>query len=186
MQGIEIRMEIRQEKSLLTKINNIVNYRYGALVKQGRNQPNAEYINMEQTTTKTHTITLTDHPPIAIRDDEWPVITYGRFHGSDHENEHRFQANRIWKMDICVREHADGRRIIYAVYDYETGLWGERNVHAKAGVMIDPGVTSDDLVQAIRAVGATISAAVRDAGRDDFEPHVSTAVLDCIAHLGKD
>src|SRR6266705_5049674 len=80
------------------------------------------------TTGKTRTITLTDRPPVTIREDDWPVIARADW----WEGEYEFQSNRTAKLR--VREHADGRRIIYGV---ATSQWqGERDRHA--GVLVVP------------------------------------------------
>jgi hypothetical protein len=61
--------------------------------------------------TKTRTITLTDHAPVKIREDEWPVVAIAKTWTGGNGVE--CQANE--EMSIRVREHADGRRIVYGV-----------------------------------------------------------------------
>jgi hypothetical protein len=80
----------------------------------------------DTTTTKTRTITLTDRPPVTIREDAWPVIATAKWWDNTYES----QANRT--ASVRVREHEDGRRIVYGVSDSQ---WqGESG--AKAGVLI--------------------------------------------------
>jgi len=126
---------------------------------------------------KTRTITLTARPPVKIREDEWPVIAHGKYH--HHDNQYEFQANRLWKMDVRVRQHADGRAIVYGVYDYDTAFRTERGFLAKAGLVVDQGA---DLVDAIRTVGETLADAASEA-EHDFGADISAAVRDCIAEL---
>lgn len=56
------------------------------------------------------TITMTDRPPVRIDTEKWELIASVK----DWDNQHECQANRTWKM--FVREHEDGRRLVYAVY----------------------------------------------------------------------
>lgn len=58
---------------------------------------------------KQRTITLTDARPVKIYEDDWDVIAQA----SSHNGEHESQANYLWS--IRVREHADGRRLVYGV-----------------------------------------------------------------------
>jgi len=127
--------------------------------------------------TKTRTITMTDRPPVKIRESEWPVIGRGEYDRADSPI--RSQANRTWKCTIVVRQHDDGRAVVYGVYDYGTAWQGERNFGAKAGLLLGAG---DDIVGAIHNIGATLTAAADEAGRE-FGPHISEAVRDCIADL---
>lgn len=127
---------------------------------------------------KTRTITLTDAPPVKIREDEWPVIAHGQY--TDHDGEVEYQANRKWRADIRVRRHADCRMIVYGVYDYDTEFQRERAITTRAGELLEPGA---DPVAAIRAVGATLAESTEEAGYAGFRSHISAAVRDCIADL---
>jgi hypothetical protein len=127
------------------------------------------------TTKKIRTITLTDRSPVKIVEDDWPVIAHGSY--SEHDNQYEFQSNRKWKANVRVRQHADGRAIVYGTYEYTTAFQGERDVSAKAGVLLD---ASADKVAAIRAVGQTLAESV---GERDFSPHIAGCVGECIADL---
>lgn len=59
------------------------------------------------TTAKKIEITLSEKRPVKIVADEWPVIA----RADDHDGQVQCQANTEWY--IKVREHADGRRIVY-------------------------------------------------------------------------
>jgi hypothetical protein len=96
---------------------------------------------MTTTETKTCTIILTDRAPVKIRDDQWPLIASAKTHdGGQHEH----QANRTWS--IRVRQHEDGRAIVYAIYGSN---W--QNEHGRrAGALL----TADESIpDAIRRVG---------------------------------
>ena len=79
-------------------------------------------------TTKTRTITLTDRPPVTIREDDWPIIAAAKW----WDNTHECQANRT--ASLRVREHVDGRRIVYGVLD--SRFQHERG--ARAGRLVNP------------------------------------------------
>lgn len=65
------------------------------------------------TAPKTRTITLTDRRPVTIREDEWPLIAIGFEPYGVGER----LANR---HTIRVRQHADGRTLVYGVVNAET------------------------------------------------------------------
>lgn len=132
----------------------------------------------DTTTPKTRTITLTDRAPVKIREDEWPIVAHGSY--SNHDNQYESQANRKWKCDVRVREHEDGRAIVYGIYDYDTAFQGERGFAAKAGALIG---ASTDRVSAIRSVGETLTESAVEAGHEDFVAHISAAVRECVADL---
>lgn len=98
------------------------------------------------TTSKIRTITLTDRAPVRIREDAWPVIARG-WDGDNRAIPH--QSNRQWT--IRVRQHADGRSIVYGVYSSD---W-QGETGCKAGVLLAAGAA---LVPAIHRVGEDIGA----------------------------
>jgi hypothetical protein len=61
---------------------------------------------------KRRVITLTDRAPVRIVEVEWPVIAKAR--ATDNPRI-QSQANRRWWL--TVRAHADGRAIVYGVFD---------------------------------------------------------------------
>jgi hypothetical protein len=117
------------------------------------------------TTTKNKlTITLSDRPPVRIDPEQWPVVASaderpGSFvNGTpkpDYETDH---------YAIKVREHADGRRIVYGSCDAATAWTGSRD--AKAGYLLAPpqplghrdGTSDrdDETIRAIRRVAGAI------------------------------
>lgn len=104
------------------------------------------------TDAKYRTITLTDRPPVRIREDQWPVEASATFH--DYEGQYDFQSFRNWRGWLTVRLHADGRRIVYARYAYETAYQGERDSEVRSGVLLDASASGDDVIRAIHRVNS--------------------------------
>jgi hypothetical protein len=107
-------------------------------------------------TTKKIKITMSERRPLTIVDCEWPVIAKADW----WNGEHRFQAN--YERRIRVREHADGRRIVYGTYDSGGGGVPVGFRGAAGGFLLDkagygrPGVQDERTVRAIRRVAGII------------------------------
>ena len=124
---------------------------------------------IETTTPKTRTITLTDRPPVKIHEDDWPVIARAK----DWDNQHECQANRTWHLR--VREHADGRRIVYGVYG--TQFQGERD--AAGGYLVAATETEAEGGGYMPDTAATITA-IHDVAEIIGAPQLAA---ECIANL---
>lgn len=140
---------------------------------------------MTDTTTKTRTITLTDHPPVTIIEEDWPTIANGDADDDDSYGRGN-RPNREWTRTIRVRQHADGRAIVYGVYDYDTCFQGARGAAAKRGSLLPVAATTDQIIAAIREVGSALadaeeSAAIETAMKD--AARWREAVQACIADL---
>lgn len=110
----------------------------------------------QTTAPKYRTITLTDRVPVRIREDLWPQIAHGNWGDNAAIPS---QSNR--GCDIRVRQHADGRAIVYAT---SWSQWqGARGW--SGGELLAPG---DDIPAAIRRVGSELN---------------EVAVRECIADL---
>ena len=129
----------------------------------------------ETTEAKTRTITLTGRAPVKIVEDNWPIIAHG--HWLDHDNQYESQANRRWRIDIRVRQHADGRAIVYGVYDYDTAFQGEACEVHRVGSLLNAGA---DLPAAIKAEGKALIDRIID---EVLHRHVCDSVDACIADL---
>lgn len=91
------------------------------------------------TTTKTRIVTLSNRPPVRIKESEWPVIADSFW----HDGLIRCQANRTaW---LKVRRHDDGRTLVYG--GRESRWQGERD--KRSGLLIDK---TGDVVAAIYQV----------------------------------
>lgn len=131
----------------------------------------------DTTEAKRRTITLTDRAPVRILETDWPVIAHGSY--AWHDNQHRSQANRTKDINIRVRQHDDGRAIVYGVYDYSTSWQGASGLEVKAGVMCAFGA---DLAGAVREVGEQLIGRLTEHGSEDVA-HVHDAVAECIGDL---
>lgn len=132
----------------------------------------AAHDGLVKAASKTRTITLTGRPPVKINEDEWPRIAKGEH--SDHDNEYEFQANRKWKDGLIVRQHADGRALVYGYSLYDTQFRGESDYAYRGGYLLDAGA---DIPAAIRRVAAEL------VERGAPERLVTVVAHECIADL---
>lgn len=134
-----------------------------------RNQNNERQPTMTTTTTpeKKITITLSERAPVSIKASEWPLIASA----SAHNGEHEFQANRLYRVRVRIREcdpagPAKSRDVlVYALLTAGNGgmFAHEREVRAGYLLTTHPGeeVPQADIVRAIRRAAGAI-------GRDDL------------------
>jgi len=123
----------------------------------------------------TRTITLTGRPSVKISEDDWPIVA--SVSERDWDGEHRCQANITWDWWIMVRQHTDGRVVVYGGYDFSTEYQGDRDYRARAGVYLDqPGT----ICQAIRDVCRELASAESDS---DYTARWRTMAARCIADL---
>lgn len=105
------------------------------------------------TTTKIE-IAMSERRPVNIDPEEWPVIA----RADSHDGQSIHQANNI--RYIRVRQHRDGRRIVYGWQEAGNGGQhvGAHNPHAGYLVAAVDGATADDseTVRAIRRVGGVL------------------------------
>jgi hypothetical protein len=108
-------------------------------------------------------ITLTRRPPVRLREDLWPIIASARRHDGAVE----CQANHRWHL--LVRQHADGRTIVYGSEDSGPGGVCRGYEAAYAGEIVEPGA---DVASAILRVGtdARCSSAMQDECIADLPP----------------
>lgn len=99
-------------------------------------------------------ITMSERRPLSINVEEWPIIARADWHDGQVE----CQANN--ERHIRVRQHADGRRIVYGLQEAGDGgqYAGTRNPE---GGFLLPFISSgvpdeDETVRAIRRVGGII------------------------------
>ena len=112
---------------------------------------------MTATKTKTRTITLTGRRPVTIDEAEWPVIAKASddsWGGGEDWALHN-QASDQGQLDeysLRVRQHADGRAIVYGTYT--EGWNSEHEGLTHAGHLVSAG---DSIENAIESVGVTLN-----------------------------
>ena len=124
---------------------------------------------------KTRTITLTDHAPVSINEAEWPEVASAKW----YEGEIDIQADRT--ATIRVREHRDGRRLVYGVTT--THYQGEHSRRAGYLIPAPAGLTPEQLktgdTDYLGDTAATI-AAIKDVAEAIGYPDLAQ---NCIADL---
>ena len=90
---------------------------------------------------KQRTITLTGRPPVRINEADWLEVARGEYDW--HDGQIRSQANRTLRMLLIVRQHEDGRVIVYGVHDYTTDWQDEPSVTYRGGVLLDADAVND-------------------------------------------
>lgn len=122
---------------------------------------------------KTRTITLTGRAPIKVIEADWPIIaqaTGNSYAGSDYARRsqalHRGECD---KYGLYVRQHPDGRTIVYCVLDAAIRAWSQPAMGEdfRGGELLDG---SDDVAAAIRRVAEAC-------------PLPGSIIRDCIAAL---
>jgi hypothetical protein len=124
------------------------------------------------------TIVLTRRPPVRIESDYWPVIAEAK--DRDFEGQYEFQSFRRSYWAVYVRQHKDGRTIVYATYRYESNWGGERTYAAKRGVLLGDSPSGRDICAAITEICDDIANA--DACGEDAKRWPGLAD-DCIADM---
>ena len=128
------------------------------------------------TSTRTHlTIRLTGRPPVTIEMEAWPIIALATaargpastlialaIHRSDGQIALRSFCRT--RASIHVRQHQDGRAIVYGSYTYESFWKGESSFSAHHGQMVPP---NWDLIPAIEAVAQQLEDARQANGAAD-------------------
>jgi len=102
----------------------------------------------------TLTITLTGRRPVQIAKSEWPMIASNH----EYDGEHECQANRHERIN--VRQHADGRTLVYGVY---STAWANES-DRRRGELLDFG---EDIPTAIHRVAESM----------EFEPAFAECVI---------
>ena len=124
------------------------------------------------------TITLTGRPPIKIEEDDWDVIAQAG--DKEWDNQYEFQANRISKWWVKVRQHEDGRAIVYAGYEYTSNWQNARCYQAREGDLLEGKPSQIDICRAIEDITARIANCEHD-GDDSLR--WATLASDCIADM---
>ncbi len=126
----------------------------------------------------TRTVTLSDRPPVKIDEDAWPVIASAS--DSKHDGQVECQANRKSKWHICVRQHDDGRAVVYATYSYTSNWRNSRDYSAKHGVLLPAGSDSESICASVKEIADRMAVCECDDGDAD---RWKTLADECIADM---
>lgn len=122
-------------------------------------------------------ITLTRRAPVQIIDSEWSFIASSE--DKHFDNQYEFQANRISKWDLDVRQHDNGCAIVYGRYSYDSRWQGANCYNIRGGELLPAGA---DIVAAIERVGEWMHDQVQREKPDDAEVFLRL-VNECTASL---
>jgi hypothetical protein len=103
------------------------------------------------------TITLTGRKPVTITKDDWDVIASAG--EKEWDNQYEFQANRTASFKLTVRQHQDGRAIVYGVHSYNSQYQGEHGRDIRGGELLDKDA---DIPEAIHRVAAELESRMED------------------------
>lgn len=98
-------------------------------------------------------IAMSDRRPLKINDEAWPVIACVFW----YNKQHKCQANT--RARIAVREHADGRRIVYGYDTAGPGGQYAGTINPHAGYLVssrDGRPDDDETIRAIRRVAGVL------------------------------
>jgi hypothetical protein len=126
---------------------------------------------------ETLTITLTGRAPVRIVKEDWPIIASSE--DKDYDNQYEFQANRISRWTLTVRQHSDGRVIVRGIYSYASQLQNSRNYDVRGGELL-PSDTDLSLSEAITRVGAWMA---KQAHYGEDAERWTDLIRDCIGDL---
>ena len=121
------------------------------------------------------TITLTGRAPVKITKDEWPVIASGVNHW--YEGQYECQASRKKSWKLIVRQHADGRTLVYAIFAGTSQYQGEKDENVRAGKMVT--VEGSDTAPIIAAIFEVAEDMRARSGQEEF----ARIAHECIADL---
>lgn len=129
---------------------------------------------------KYRTISLTDRAPVRIDEAEWPVLARGSYFAYDGQVVQ--QSNRRTSIQIIVRRHADGRALVYGVYDYDSHFQHETGESYRRGDLLASDSDESDIIAAIRTVRDELIEALAEDERGDAR-HVRDTAQECIADM---
>lgn len=96
-------------------------------------------------------VTMSERAPLKLDPDLWPLIASA----STHDGQVECQANREWA--IKVREHEDGRRVVYGWVQRGNGGMPIGYRGASGGYLVEAGANAgEETIRAIRRVAGII------------------------------
>lgn len=96
-------------------------------------------------------VTMSERAPLKLDPELWPLIASA----DTHDGQVECQANREWR--IKVREHADGRRVVYGWVCRGNGGMPIGYRGASGGYLVEAGANAgEETIRAIRRVAGII------------------------------
>ncbi len=125
-------------------------------------------------------VPLSREPPITVDRREWPEIATGTYRWQDGDQKKGILQEI--SLVLKVRQHADGRAVVYGRFFYCDILKPRDLFLVHHGRFVEPGM---DLVAAIQAVGGNLRTAMTEIGGPSAEEarRVSGVVLETIQEL---
>ena len=124
------------------------------------------------------TITLTGRPPVKIKKEDWPVLASAS--DKEYDNQYEFQANRTATWKLTVRQHSDGRAIVYGAYNYDSHFQSERGYEIRGGQLLNSGAS---IPEAARQVGEDLESRMPDIEYGWSTGYFPRLIEECIADL---
>lgn len=84
---------------------------------------------------KDYTKIYLDSGPVQFLPEDWPVVAESV--ADKYDSEFVSQANRSQVCVMRIRQHADGRVLAYATYEYDTRFQGESCLAARVGRLLE-------------------------------------------------
>lgn len=97
------------------------------------------------------TITLTNSAPVSIDKDDWPILASAKHRPGSLRNGTPVPDYETDEYRLTVRQHQDGRTIVYGVVDASAGWTSTES--RRGGILLDGGA---DIIRAISEVGAEL------------------------------
>ncbi len=126
------------------------------------------------------TITLTGRPPVSIVKEAWPIVASGE--DKEWDNQYEFQANRTAKWKLIVRQHGDGRTIVYAIHTYGSQYQGESARDIRGGELLTVTGADAERIGDTGPIVEAISRVAREIEDRMPEGQWSTGVFPRLAH----
>lgn len=109
---------------------------------------------MTTTTNKIIVVQMSERSPVKIDPALWPQIASAQ----SHDGEVRCQANTEYY--IRVRQHADGRRLVYGAKVAGGGGYDARFQELRGGYLLAAGADEQETIRAIRRIAGIIGSSM--------------------------
>jgi hypothetical protein len=127
------------------------------------------------------TVTLTGRPPVKITKDDWPIIASAE--DKQWDGQHECQANRTTICKVIVRQHNDGRTLVYGIYTYSTCWQGEQSKDMRGGELLTVEGASDEEIGDVETIIAAIKRVAGEMLERTGDEAFSRLIHECIADL---